>query len=209
MTSFYNPDRFLEILQPDRCPLCFLVRDYGQTYLRNLLGEGVTDPHSRGRLVKSQGFCRRHAWHAVAQSQSLGMSILYSHLLSDGLSRLKSLSRRWKKKSPCEVCGAEESFEKIQAKQFAAAWAHSPDLRAAFESRGLFCLPHLEKTLAQVKNRADRSLLLKTVEKALKPLFKDLNEFLEKQDYHRSQEAVGPEWDAWIRAVRAQVGERD
>ena len=209
MPPFFDPDRFLEILQPDRCPLCFLVHDYGQSYLRNLLEEGVTDPKTRDRLLKSRGFCRRHAWRAVAQAQSLGMSILYSHLLSDGLSKLKSLGGWFKKKSPCEVCGAEEAFEKIEAKQFAAAWTHSPQLRSAFAERGLFCLPHLEKTLGGIKKPGDRSLLLKTVEKALEPLFKDLNEFLEKQDYHRSKEAMGPEWDAWIRAVRVVAGERD
>lgn len=51
--------------------------------------------------------------------------------------------------------------------------------------------------------------LQETGEKALKGLVKDLNEFLEKQDYHRSQESAGKEWDAWIRAVRMISGEQD
>lgn len=199
----------MEVLQPDRCPLCFQVEDYGQTYLRNLLEESVTDPHTRDQLLKSRGFCRRHAWKAAEPSRALGIAVLYSHLLKAGLTRLPAGSPFWKKQAPCGVCAEEKSVEKIQVKQFAEGWLLSQKLRDAFESRGILCLPHLEKILARVKNRAARAFLLKTAEKALQPLIKDLNEFLEKQDYHRSQEVMGPEWDAWIRAVRVVAGERE
>jgi hypothetical protein len=209
MASFFDPDRLIEVLQPDRCPICFLVRDYGQNFLRNLLEESVTDPLTRSRLLKSHGFCRRHAWHAVGQAQALGMAVLYSHLLKDGLAKIESVSRFWKKQTPCPVCEAEEEQEKVQVKQFAAGWSQSEPLRTAFETRGLLCLPHLGTCLPQVKNHLSRRHLLKTARKALEPLLKDLNEFLEKQDYHRSKEAMGPEWDAWIRAVRVVNGERE
>ncbi|HET9870494.1 MAG TPA: DUF6062 family protein [bacterium] len=209
MPPFFDPDRFLEILRPDRCPLCYLIHDYGQTYLRNLLEESVTDPHTRDRLLASRGFCRRHAWHAVGQAQALGMAVLYAHLLKDGLKRAGPPKRWWGKKERCEVCEAEAELGSVQAGQFAAAWSHSAQLREAFEARGLFCLPHLEKTLAKRMPAARRAHLKRAAEKALQPLLKDLGEFLEKQDYHRSKEAMGPEWDAWIRAVRAVAGERD
>ena len=140
MTSFFNPDRFLEILQPDRCPLCFLTRDYGQTYLRNILNEGVTDPHTRGRSVKSQGFCRRHAWHAVAQSQSLGMSIpSIPILLADGLTRLKSLSRWWEKKNPpARFARRKKISRKSKPNNPPPSGPIPSDSRSAFESAGDF-----------------------------------------------------------------------
>jgi hypothetical protein len=212
MASFFEPERLVEILQPDRCPLCFLIHDYGQTFLRNLLEESVTDPLTRSRLLKSRGFCRRHAWNAVGQTQALGMAVLYSHLLKDGLARIQripSVARFWKKQPPCPVCEAEQEYENVQVRQFAAGWAQSETLRSAFETHGLLCLPHLGKILPRVKKRSYRYLLLKAAQNAMRPLLKDLNEFLEKQDYHRSKEAMGPEWDAWIRAVRIVNGERE
>ncbi len=212
MASFFDPDRLIEILQPDRCPVCFLVHDYGQNFLRNLLEESVTDPLTRSRLLKSRGFCRRHAWNGVGQAQALGMAVLYSHLIKDGLARIQrvpSFARFLKKQPPCPVCEAELDHENIQIKQFAAGWSQSETLRAAFETHGLLCLPHLGKILPRVKKNSYRYLLLQAAQNALRPLLKDLNEFLEKQDYHRSQEAMGPEWDAWIRAVRVVNGERE
>jgi len=67
----------------------------------------------------------------------------------------------------------------------------------------------LEKTLQEKTAPAHRGSLLETGRRALEPVLKDLNEFLEKQDYHRSREAVGKEGDAWIRAVRMVSGERE
>ncbi|HJT25069.1 MAG TPA: DUF6062 family protein, partial [bacterium] len=80
---------------------------------------------------------------------------------------------------------------------------------AAFVEKGILCLPHLEKSLSQKMEASKKKNLLEAGEKALKRLTKDLNEFLEKQDYHRSHESMGTEWDAWIRAVRMISGEKD
>jgi len=204
-----DPDFLLDVLQRDRCALCFTTHQYGQNYLNQLLEEGVTDPQARGRLLKSRGFCRKHAWQAVGQAKALGMAVVYGHLLKEGLKRLDSLSPFTRKAAPCEVCAAEQSDLDTHTKKLAALWASSSRFREAFGTRGMLCLPHLEKTLGALRKNSDRAQLLKSLEKALEPLIKDLNEFLEKQDYHRSKEAWGPEWDAWIRAVRAVAGERD
>jgi len=209
MPPFFEPDRYLEIFQADRCPLCFLVHDYSQGFIRNLLEESATDSLTRGQLLDSRGFCRRHAWRAVNTGQSLPMAVFYSHLLNKGLEDISKPSGFWKKKKPCPVCAAEESIEEAQVKQFAAGWAGSEPLRRAFQERGVLCLPHLEKTAARIKSASQRRSLLESTRKSLEPLLKDLNEFLEKQDYHRSQEALGEEWDSWIRAVRMVSGERE
>jgi hypothetical protein len=54
-----------------------------------------------------------------------------------------------------------------------------------------------------------RKTLRLNAKKALERLAKDLNEFLAKQDYHRSHEALGLERSAWVQAVRMISGERD
>ncbi len=211
MPTFADPDRYLEVLQPDRCPLCFVVRSYVYEHLKSLLDESVTDPNTRGTLFQSKGFCRPHAWLGVHQRQSLGMAVIYGSLLEKGLKELSSKPGLWKfnKPKPCPICESEKRREHSCVQEFAHCWSDSEKLRKAFEERGILCLPHLEKVLVQKMGAAQKKSLYETGKKALERLLKELNEFLEKQDYHRSQESMGKEWDAWIRAIRMISGERD
>lgn len=211
MASFADPDRFLEILQPDRCPLCFLVRAYIYEHLKSLLDECVTDPSTRDKLFQSKGFCRRHAWQGVHQRQALGLAVIYGSLLEKGLKELSSKPQLWKfnKAKDCLLCQSETTREHSAVREFVHCWVESEELRTSFLEKGILCLPHLEKALSQKMEPPRKKDLHDAGEKALKRLTKDLNEFLEKQDYHRSHESVGQEWDAWIRAVRMISGEKD
>ncbi len=202
---------YLEILQPDRCCLCFLVRAYANDHLKSLLDECVNDPATRAKLYRSKGFCRRHAWQGVHQHQSLGMAVIYGSLLEKGLQELPVKPRFWNipKAAACPLCESEKARDHSAVREFIHIWSESEKLRDSFVEKGILCLPHLEKTLGQKMNSNGRKRLREAGEKALKRLVKDLNEFLEKQDYHRSQEPLGKEWDAWIRAVRMVSGEKD
>lgn len=211
MPSLADPDDFIQVFQPDRCPICFVVRSYVYEHLKSLLDECVTDPSTREKLFKSRGFCRRHAWQGVHQRQALGMAVIYGSLLEKGLQELNLKPRLWKsdRNHACLICESEEKRDQSCIQEFAHCWAQSQKLRGAFEEKGILCLPHLEKTLVQKMGLPLKKSLQEAGEKALKRLGKEVNEFLEKQDYHRSQESLGKEWDAWIRAVRMISGERD
>jgi hypothetical protein len=211
MTLPADPARYLEVLQSDRCPLCFLLHDYVREHLKSLLEESVTDPLSREALFQSRGFCRRHAWQGVQQGKHLGMAVIYGSLLEKGLKELSTKPAFWRqsKTRPCPLCESEKKRDHSHLQQFALAWNQSEKLRKSFSADGILCLNHLEKALAQKMNTAHRKSLLEMGRKALEGLLKDLNEFLEKQDYHRSHESFGKERDAWIRAVRMISGERD
>ncbi|HUO57771.1 MAG TPA: DUF6062 family protein [bacterium] len=204
-------DKFLDILKPDRCPLCFLLQDYVHEHIKSLLEESVTDPVSRKALFQSRGFCRRHAWMGVQQGKHLGMSVIYASLLEKGLKELADGPKFWKKTSPkpCPICESEKKRDLSQIQQFAAAWEQSEKLRESFKTHGILCLNHLEKILQEKINATHRKSLYETGKKALEALLKELNEFLEKQDYHRSHESFGKERDAWIRVVRVISGERE
>src|SRR5579859_4065185 len=203
-------DRYLELLQPDRCLLCFLTNSGTHEHLKSLFEESVTDPKSRKSLSGSKGFCRRHAWLAVNLGQSLGLSIIYADLIQKELERLSQKPGLFAK-SPnksCPICESEKRIDHTHVQHFVSAWAQSDQLREAFSRKGVLCLNHLEKTLQEKASPSHRKSLLESVKKALEPVLKDLNEFLDKQDYHRSKEAFGKERDAWIRAVRLVSGER-
>jgi hypothetical protein len=210
MTVPSDPERFIEALQPRRCPLCFLVRQYGFDHLKSLLDESVTDPHTRDRLYLSNGFCRRHAWQGVQQRQSVGMAAIYSGLWDKELEAFGRPKKFWRVfgNKICPICESESSCGRVYSNQFAQGWSQSEKLRTAFKEKGILCLPHLKTVLRQIP-----SPLLKDFQKialrALENLKKDLNEFLSKQDYHQIQGKTGGDDNAWVDAVRMFCGDRD
>ncbi len=208
MPTLVEPDRYLEILKPDRCSICFLVQDYVQGHLKSVLDECATDPLTRESLFKSKGFCRLHAWQAVGMRKSLALGLIYESLLKKGMDDLPKLSRFWAKAKPCLVCESEKKCDETYSRQFALSWAHSEKMRTEFEDHGILCQPHLEKALSARIGSSFRGSLRDAGKKALERVLKDLNEFLAKQDYHRSAEPLGGEWDAWVKAVRLISGER-
>jgi Family of unknown function (DUF6062) len=209
MKPSVDPERYLEVLQPDRCPLCFLIQDYGHEHLRSVLEESVTDPSTRQTLFESKGFCRRHAWKAVHQSHPLGLAVIYASLLEKGIEDLSTGGKLWGKPRSCPICESEKKREQSFIQQFALSWDRSEALRKAFSERGILCLRHLERVLKEKMSSTQLKNLRETGKKALETLLKDLNEFLEKQDYHRSHESFGKERDAWVRVVRMVSGEQE
>jgi hypothetical protein len=206
-----EPGRFIGVFQKDRCPLCFLVHQYGFDHLKSLLEESVTDPHTRDRIFASRGFCPRHAWQAVRQRQALGIGLIFSGLLEREMKEVDAQPRFWNgsRVKPCPICQSEASCERVYARQFILEWSRSNELRQAFKEKGILCLPHLKILLAQKAPKETREDIKRRCLTALEGLEKDLNEFLAKQDYHRIQEKTGVEGDAWVRAVRIINGERE
>src|SRR5271170_3797640 len=127
MTPSVDPENFLEVLQLDLCPVCFLTLEYGHEHLRSVLEESVTDPSTRQSLFESKGFCRRHAWKAVQQSHPLGLAVIYASLLEKGLKDLSSGGKLWgrSKTKPCPICESEKKREHSYVQQFALNWDQS------------------------------------------------------------------------------------
>ncbi len=188
-----------------------MVHQYGFDHLKSLLEESVTDPHTRDRLYASRGFCSRHAWQAVKQRQALGIGLIFEGLLQREIQEVESQPRFWKasRTKPCPICQSEDSCEKVYTRQFIQEWSRSVELRQAFREKGILCLPHLKRLIAQKAPKETREEIKRCCLTALEGLRKDLNEFLAKQDYHRIQEKTGAEGDAWVRAVRMVNGERE
>lgn len=67
------------------CPICTLIHKTEQRYLFNFLWENVNDGPIRVQLIRSLGFCHKHAWQLVAMEQQvwgggLGTGIVYEDL---------------------------------------------------------------------------------------------------------------------------------
>lgn len=101
----------IEACQKPGCPLCRVADRWGGRFMAAILYEEVTDPHTRGRLKQSFGFCRDHAWQAADVGGTLlGMSIIYRGLLGQIDKSLGQASpgpgRRWWQK--LGAAGAEQ-----------------------------------------------------------------------------------------------------
>jgi len=207
-------ERYLEVLKKDRCPLCFLMASSGLERLKSFLNEYVNDPEVRGTIAKAGGFCRLHAWQSVASGNNpVGVGLVHHSLLTEGLARIakekgdRPLFGPRKEKTLCLMCDWEASVADNLSRQFATCWAASPKLREEFDKNGILCVPHLEKVV-RCSPPGERASIIEAGRKSLEGLLKELEEYLNKQDYRRAHEKSGEEWDSWIRAVRMMVGEK-
>ena len=173
-TSLSDPETYLGLLKPDRCPICFLVQGYVHEHLKSLLDESITDPSTRKALTESHGFCHRHAWKAVQQRQALPLAVLSQDLLEKGIQILsrKSFFRKNQKPKPCPLCLSEKNREKAAIQDFVRCLAGSPILQSAFKDHGILCLPHLTRALKVPQKSENRKSLGEIGQKALEGLAK-------------------------------------
>jgi anaerobic glycerol-3-phosphate dehydrogenase len=80
------------------------------------------------------------------------------------------------------------------------------ELAATFMAGSGFCLPHLRQVTARLRGEALERLLQYQQER-WEELRAELAEIVRKNDYRFQGEGFGAERDAWLRAVRAVVGE--
>ena len=195
-----------------------------------ILYEEVTDPHTRGRLKQSFGFCRDHAWQAADVGGTLlGMSIIYRGLLGqiDGaLARATpSEQRRWWQKlgapaaaepaapsglasaNPCPACLYLVEMEDAALVALTDALPGNERLRDGLSRPdGGLCLPHLRRSLALARNAQAFQFLQATAHERLLALGAEMDEFIRKYDHRFRREEWGSEADSWQRAIRWIAG---
>ena len=83
------------------CPICTLIHKTEQRSLFNFLWENVNDGPIRVQLIRSLGFCHKHAWQLVAMEWQawgggLGTGIVYEDLgqhVQEGLKEYVAVTR--------------------------------------------------------------------------------------------------------------------
>lgn len=212
------------------CPLCRVSERWGGRFIAAILYEEVTDPHTRGRLKQSFGFCRDHALQASDVGGTLlGMSIIYRGLLNQIDKALAGASpgeqRRWWQKlggaapadaaapgglaprDPCPACVHLADMEAAALVAVTDALADNERLRDGLSrSDGGLCLPHLRRALGLSRNPAAFAFLQESTRTRLAALGAELDEFIRKYDHRFRREEWGEERDSWQRAIRWVVG---
>lgn len=212
------------------CPLCRVAERWGGRFMAAILYEEVTDPHTRGRLKQSFGFCRDHAWQAADVGGTLlGMSIIYRGLLGQidkALLQAAPGSKKgwWQKLGPkageedaappglsapasCPACLYLADMEDAALVAIADALPGNERLRAGMQQPdGGLCLPHLRRGLVLASNQEAFAFLQATTHQRLQALQAEMDEFIRKYDHRFRREEWGEEADSWQRAIRWIAG---
>jgi hypothetical protein len=195
-----------------------------------ILYEEVTDPHTRGRLKRSFGFCREHAWQAADVGGTLlGMSIIYRGLLGQIDQALAQATpgeqRRWWQKlaaatgaatgapgglapaDPCPACAYLAEMEDTALVALTDALVDNARLRDGLNRPdGGLCLPHLRRALVLAREQEAFRYLQASTRSRLAALQGEMDEFIRKYDHRFRREEWGPEADSWQRAIRWVAG---
>lgn len=205
-----------ELRKGKHCALCSLERKAMHQYFDGLLYEKVTDPGIRSSLIKSAGFCPRHAHQLAAFGDGLGSAILSVDQLMLRSEKLKkgkmtTLLRRASRESDaaephaCPACRREEEIRSRHVQTLVKGLGDS-EMALVFGSSAGLCFPHFVLAVDGTEDSEVRTLLYKVQAERTDHLLGELKEFIDKHDYRRSDEGFAEERDSWLRAIEFVSG---
>ena len=209
--------KIIEALQnAAECPLCKLEDEAAHSYLDSLLYEAVTDPKIRAELVKSRGYCHRHAHRLTGMRDNLGAAIIYQDQIKiymDLFAVLSGNDRKQRKHNiptdtDCPVCRNQLETRRYYLNQLKEGLCE-PELQQAYESSSGLCIPHLAALLETVKDPGTIKYIYQIEERNLAGLWNELEEFIRKSDYRFREETFGSERDSWRKAIKKVAGNKD
>jgi hypothetical protein len=205
------------------CPICTLTLRALERYFAGLVYERVNDRGLREAIRKAYGFCATHGAMLRAARSALGSAIVQRDVLRAAAAALRDAPApqrqgpAWRSAlfggaragviaapgGPCPACRlADETAAEwvdLLARQYAG-------LRPALQPSQGLCLDHLRAALAHPV--AEHVPLLRDDQLAIwARLEAELDELIRKHDYQFADEPVGPERDAWSRAIALLSGD--
>jgi hypothetical protein len=201
--------------------VCAFESQRSRRYFQSLLHEFVNDPHVRSALMRSKGYCHRHAHLLLEFRDGLGTAILYHDQVegfcrflgtlaggSSTRSRAKA-SSRWKDRETCPACRQQWKHRGYFVETLVAGLREpDPDMVAAWEKCPGLCVPHFLVALDEDKEGGATERLVAHQARRFSALLEELEEFCRKQDYRFRGEPPGKEVDSWRRAVEMMTGNR-
>ncbi len=212
------------------CPICRLVVDGVDRYLKLLSLENVNDYETRQQLRQAGGFCNRHAYTWLKLHDALGTAIIYEDMLrevrrriTDGDFNSRRGSGLFKKLgnnspenpfAPCPACLQQQKVDERVVSDFAEGYNHKAEFREAYAAHHVtgLCLPHFRRVLIQL-NEAQSGQLANEQGEKLAATQATLREIIEKMDASRhpdpADRRIGEEREALGRAIWQIVGLED
>ncbi len=222
--TFYKLE---EALGEPGCPICRLTKNAVANFLDDLIYERVNDPGTRDDLLRSMGFCNKHAWQLVDHGGALGIAIIHRDLVKRAMdeigsakfqsARLRVLQRgqgqppnqgltsRLGPRRKCPACSRQESVENLYLHELVE---RLDEVKPLLRGDNGLCVPHFRKALSFVKDKGTFRLLVEWEASALEHIYSELSELIRKSDYRFADEGTGTEGDSWQRGVAIISGER-
>lgn len=228
MTVPFSYYELIETFPRPGCAVCALLRDKIDHYLDHLLYERVTRPSTHEVFRAAKGLCAMHGNLLLqAKGSALGIAILYRTVLKTGLSALYDARRNLKTglgrllesasgntgsgstlapAHRCPACQQMLELEGLLLKTL-ADFTRDESLMVAYEQSDGLCLPHVQLLMKSVPPNAERDRLIEIQSHHWLRLLEELELFIEKHDYRRSDESIGHERTSWQRAVQLVSGD--
>jgi len=204
------------------CPICRVRTQSEARYAFDLLWENVNDPGTRQRLLQSQGFCHKHIQLVLETSKkevgsSLGISIIYEHLIRYFLDRLSQLPTPKPRKrfrrllnanrrlseaeeqlqppGQCPICIAGDEAADRQIGFLVEDGLQLAEWQKAWADSDGLCREHLTKALALAweQNEVTFEFLRADADRRLRALQRNLAEHIRKHDWQYREEPISPE----------------
>ncbi len=202
------------------CPLCEIEANSIRRYFDSLLYESVNDHGVREALIRSRGYCQRHAHYLRNRGNGFGIAILYQDqvkLFLRTLNDLQAIPSKIIRKSlrsgqnvakECPACHMQHECRSRYGSTL-IEWLDDQEVHSALEASSGLCVPHFLALWEMTTNAKARNSLIELQRAKMDLLLHELEEFCRKHDYRFSNEEFGSESDSWSRAIRMMVGEED
>ncbi len=221
--TFYKLE---EALAQPGCPICRLREAAVANFLDDLIYERVNDPGTRDDIMRSMGFCNRHARQLVEHGGALGIAIIHRDLVRRASKAIESAKFRQNRGlgilpaqsqppmqglmdalAPREECPACRHGRSVEGIYLQALVERLDDVQALMREDNALCLPHFRRALEFVRDEKAFRALAEWEVAALKQMDAELSELIRKSDYRFADEETGAEGDSWRRAAELVSGE--
>ncbi len=207
------------------CPICKLLLRDNERDMFNLYQDRINKVETHLEFRAARGLCNDHAWQmARAKGGSVSVAVMYESTLLEllkhadgirprGLGRLlgsSAGSRAADALEPggdCTLCTSMNQSESFYV-NIIAENIRDETLRDAMQaSSGGLCLPHTRMVLRDLTAAEDVRWLLDFQVGKWRALQDEITLYTDNVRDNIPNEAMGPEGDSWLRAVRYLAGE--
>ena len=219
------------------CPICRLRAEFTEQYLERLIYENVNDPGLRRKIRQARGFCKEHALGLARRGAALGVSIIARDVLREVLKTMEErhwpsfpstplarvqealdpegnrsptiqLVSKLAAQTTCPVCVRTKEMEEIYYHALLDNLLGEEGLLTLYSASDGLCLPHFRQVLKHVRREPTFKALVSAQRAIWSKLEGQLSEAIRKSDYRFSNEPLGEEGKAWLRALAVIAGER-
>lgn len=179
---------FFDRMKDKNCPICSLIVDRLDSYMKSILYEGVNDPKIRATISNNQGLCNIHAYQLLALGDPLAHAIIYSDVLNTAIDKMAILREPVASgREKCLFCMSVEQSESAYVNSF-AAFLSDDVFEKKYDESSILCLHHFKSVQAKIKDPTMQSSFRKSTEAKYRKVVGYLDEVKRKNNYQGSNE---------------------